>query len=150
MGDDAHVPVYCVSNRMYMRHLRGYDYDNADSVPTMSIEDTQIPALCSLIYSLPSKGRTATLSHFTTNSMQTLLNVIQMSCSTTTKARVDHLTAIVRRTRKALSLNIEELKKKFCDTAIKALEDELAGHEVQTRFDKHALKCLAKWESLVR
>jgi hypothetical protein len=52
-GDDAHVPVYCVSNRMYMRHLRGYDYDNADSIPTMSIEETQIPALCSLLNFCP-------------------------------------------------------------------------------------------------
>jgi hypothetical protein len=101
-GDDAHVPVYCVSNRMYMRHLRGYDYDNADSIPTMSIEETQIPALCSLLYSLPSKGRTFVLDHFTKYSMQTLLNMIQMSCSTTTQARVKHLTAIVGAARKVL------------------------------------------------
>jgi hypothetical protein len=83
-----------------MRHLRGYDYDNAESVPTMSIEETQIPALCSYIYSLPSKGRTACLDHFVKFSMQTLLNVIQMSCSTTTMARAKHLTAIVQRARK--------------------------------------------------
>jgi hypothetical protein len=101
-GDDAHVPVYCVSNRMYMRHLRGYDYDNADSIPTMSIEETQIPALCSLLYSLPSKGRTFVLDHFTKYSMQTLLNVIQMSCSTTTQARAKHLTGIVGAAREVL------------------------------------------------
>lgn len=103
-GDDAHVlPVYCVSNRMYMRHLRGYEYDNADSIPTMSIEETQIQALCSLIYSLPSRGRTFVLDHFTEFSMQTLLNVIQMSCSTTTQARAKHLTAIVGAAREVLN-----------------------------------------------
>jgi hypothetical protein len=98
-GDDAHPPVYCVSNRMYMRHLRGYDYDNVDSVPTMGVEETQIPALCLLLYSLPSKGRTASIDHFTKVSMQTLLKVIQMSCSTTMEARVKHLTAIIKATR---------------------------------------------------
>jgi hypothetical protein len=103
-GDDASPPIYCVSNRMYMRHLRGYDGDNPDSVPTMSIEDTQIPALCSLIYSLPSKGRTASLDHFTKVSMQTLLNVMQMSCSTTTEARVKHLTAVVEAARKVFEI----------------------------------------------
>jgi hypothetical protein len=85
-----------------MRYLRGYDYDNADSVPSMSLEETQIPALCSLLYSLPSKGRTATLSHFTKFSMQTLLSVIHMSCSTTTLTRVKHLTAIVKSARNVL------------------------------------------------
>lgn len=98
-GDDAHVPVFCVSNRMYMRHLRGYDKDNEPSVPTMTLEESQIPALCSLIYSLPCKGRTASLDHFVKVSVQTLLSVIQMSCSTTTLARVNHLTAIVQRAR---------------------------------------------------
>jgi hypothetical protein len=98
-GDDANVPVYCVSNRMYMRHLRGYDRDNVASIPTMTIDATQIPALCSHIYSLPSKGRTASLDHFTKVSMQTLLSVIQMSCSTTTMARVKHLTAVIESAR---------------------------------------------------
>jgi hypothetical protein len=91
-----------------MRYLRGYDYDNADSVPIMSLEETQIPALCSYIYSLPSKGRTASLNHFTKVSMHTLLSVIQMSCSTTTMARVKHLTAIVQSAREVLySLDFE-------------------------------------------
>lgn len=90
------MPVFCVSNRMYMRYLRGYDKDNEATVPTMTIEETQIPALCSLIYTLPSKGRTASLDHFVKVSVQTLLSVMQMSCSTTTLARVNHLTAIVR------------------------------------------------------
>jgi hypothetical protein len=34
-------------------------------------------------------------------------------------------------------------------TDIKLLGDELADHSVQTRFDKHAIKCLIKWEALV-
>jgi hypothetical protein len=98
-GDDANVPVFCVSNKMYMRHLRGYDKDNAESIPSMSIQGTQIPALCSLIYSLPSKGRTASLDHFVKVSIQTLLSVVQMSCSTTTLARVEHLTGIIQNAR---------------------------------------------------
>ena len=98
-GDEANVPVFCVSNRMFMRHLRGYDKESPETVPTMSIDDTQIPALCSHIYSLPSRGRTASLDHFIKVSMQTLLSVIQMSCSTTTMARVKHLTAVVRESR---------------------------------------------------
>ncbi|KAH7083176.1 hypothetical protein BKA63DRAFT_584450 [Paraphoma chrysanthemicola] len=147
-GDDANVSVFCVSNLMYMRHLRGYDKDNDATIPTMAIEETQIPALCSLLYSLPSKGRTASLDHFVKVSVQTLLSVVQMSCSTTTLARVNHLTAIVRKARDDVGVKIRRLAGKFIKTDIKLLEDELADHAVQTRFDKHAIKCLEKWESL--
>lgn len=98
-GDDAGAPVFCVSNRMYMRHLRGYDPDNEQSIPTMTLEETQIPALISHIFALPSKGRTADLDHFVRVTIQTLLSVIQMSCSTSTIKRVEHLTRIVAKTR---------------------------------------------------
>ncbi|KAH7093109.1 hypothetical protein FB567DRAFT_609442 [Paraphoma chrysanthemicola] len=148
-GDDANVPVFCVSNLMYTRYLRGYDKDNDATIPTMTIEETQIPALCSLLYSLPSRGRTASLDHFVKVSVQTLLSVVQMSCSTTTLARVNHLTAIVRKAREDVARKIHRLADKFIETDIKSLEEELADHAVQTRFDKHAIKCLEKWESLV-
>lgn len=48
-GDDASAPVFCVSNRTYMRHLRGYDPDNEQSIPTMTLEETQILTLISNI-----------------------------------------------------------------------------------------------------
>lgn len=99
-NDDAGTAVYCVSNRMYMRHLRGYDKSDEQTIPTMTPEQTQIPDLCSHIYALPSKGKTASLNHFVSNSTPTLLNIIQMSCSTTTLARADHLSGIVRNARK--------------------------------------------------
>ena len=98
-GDDAGAPVFCVSNRMYMRHLRGYGPDNEQSVPTMTLEETHTPALISHIFALPSKGRTADLDHFVRVTIQTLLSVFQMSCSTSTLKRVEHLTRIVAKTR---------------------------------------------------
>lgn len=98
-GDDAGAAVYCVSNRMYMRHLRGYDKTDTLSVPTMTIEQTQIPAICSHIYVLPSKGRTASLDHHVRVTIPTLLSIVQMSCSTTTLARANHLVGIVKKSR---------------------------------------------------
>jgi hypothetical protein len=35
-GDDAGAATYCVSNRMYMRHLRGYDKTDEKKAPTMT------------------------------------------------------------------------------------------------------------------
>jgi hypothetical protein len=98
-GDDAGAATYCVSNRMYMRHLRGYDKTDEKKAPTMTLEETQIPAFCSHIYVLPSKGRTADLDHFVRVSIPMLLSIIQMSCSTTTVARISHLTGIIKKSR---------------------------------------------------
>jgi hypothetical protein len=84
---------------MYMRHLRGYDKTDILSVPTMTIEQTQIPALCSHIYVLPSKGRTASLDHHVRVTIPTLLSIVQMSCSTTTLARANYLVSIVEKSR---------------------------------------------------
>ncbi|KAJ4381797.1 hypothetical protein N0V86_003162 [Didymella sp. IMI 355093] len=147
-GDDAGAPVFCVSNRMYMRHLRGYDLDNEQSVPTMTIGETQIPALISHIFALPSKGRTATLDHFVRVTLQTQLSVVQMSCSTSTLARVKHLVDIVQKARDDLDARISNLATKFIKTDIKHLEDELAHHDLQTRFDVQATAKLKKWEML--
>ncbi|KAJ4361430.1 hypothetical protein N0V95_001847 [Ascochyta clinopodiicola] len=147
-GDDAGAPVFCVSNRMYMRHLRGYDIGNESSIPTMTLEETQIPALISHIFALPSKGRTADLEHFIRVTLQTLLSVIQMSCSASTLTRVKHLTEIVERAREDLDIRINELISKFIKTDIKRLEDELADHDLQSRFDAQATLKLTRWESL--
>lgn len=164
-GDDAGAPVFCVSNRMYMRHLRGYDKDNEQSVPTMTLEETQIPALISHIFALPSKGRTADLDHFVRVKVQTLLSVIQMSCSTSTLSRVKHLTETVMKSRRVsstttmctqaftnvlqkLDSKINKLITKFVKTDVKRLEDELADHALQSRFDAQANQRLTKWENL--
>jgi hypothetical protein len=103
-GDDAGATTYCVSNRMYMRHLRGYDKMDETKVPSMTLEETQIPVLCSHIYVLPSKGKTADLDHFMTVSIPMLLSIMQMSCSTTTIARVKHLVAIIEKAREVTYL----------------------------------------------
>jgi hypothetical protein len=95
-GDDAGAATYCISNLMYMRHLRGYDKTDELSIPTMTLDQTQIPALCSHVYTLSSRGRTSDLDHFVRVTVPTLLNIVQMSVSTTTLARVNHLTAIVK------------------------------------------------------
>jgi hypothetical protein len=38
------------------------------------------------------------------------------------------------------------LAAQFRNSDIKTLEDELADHSLQTRFDKHAMKCLSSWK----
>ena len=91
--DDARVPVFCVSNRAYMKYIRGYEGD--EEPPAMDLVETQLPLLRSFIYALPSSGKFATLGHFCNVSLPTLLNVIQMSCSTTTLARNDHLIEVI-------------------------------------------------------
>jgi len=94
-GDDGGAVCFGISNRMFMRHVRGYNLKNPDKCPSMSLEATQIPALCSYIYGLPSQGKTAALEHFVRSKIHTYLDLIQMSCSKSTEARVNHVIKII-------------------------------------------------------
>lgn len=94
-GDDAGAASFCVSNRMYMRHRRGYNTTNLDRVPSMKLEDTQIPALFNHISGQPSQGKVAVLEHFIHFKISMLLSIFQMSCSKSTEARVNHITGIL-------------------------------------------------------
>jgi len=94
-SDDVGAPVFCVSSLTYMRHVRGYDKTDASSVPATTLDETQIPALCSHIYTLSSRGRTSDLDHFVRVTAPSLLNIAAMSVNTTKLARVKHLTDMV-------------------------------------------------------
>ena len=94
-GDDAGAASFCVSNRMYMRHRRGYNTTNPDKAPTMKLEATQIPAACTYIYGIPSQGKTAVLEHHVLLKVPMLLSIVKMSCSKSTEVRVKHATAII-------------------------------------------------------
>jgi hypothetical protein len=90
-GDDNSAPSFCISNRMYMRHVRGYDMRSPDKIPNMSIEETQVPLLRAHIFAIPSEGRAKVLNHYIAIRMATLLTLLRLSCSMSTKARVDEL-----------------------------------------------------------
>ena len=89
------MQIFCISNKAYMHHCRGYEKDDP---PSMGLVETQVPSMRSLVYALPSKGKFATLEHYCGNSVHTLLSMVQMSCSTTTVARKEHLIGIIRET----------------------------------------------------
>jgi hypothetical protein len=97
-GDDAGAASFCVSNRMYMRYRRGYNNTNPDKVPTMKLEDTNIPALFKYISGQPSQGKVAVLENTIQFKIPMLLSIFQMSCSKSTEARVEHVTNILDRT----------------------------------------------------
>jgi hypothetical protein len=94
-GNDADAASFCLSNRMCMRHRRGYNAANPDKAPTMTLEETQVSAACAYISGIPSQGRLAVLEHFVLFKVPMLLSIVQMSCSKTTEARVAHVTKII-------------------------------------------------------
>lgn len=96
-GDDGGAIIFCVSNRMFMRHLRGYSRNSPNNAPTMSLAATQILELCRFIYGIPLQGKIAVLEDFVACTIHALLDLVQMSCSKSTVARVDHVIKIVDR-----------------------------------------------------
>ncbi|XPS69350.1 hypothetical protein M3J09_001626 [Ascochyta lentis] len=60
--DRSPLPVFCVSNIIYMQHLSGGYPKKAP--PQLSLEATEIPALRTHLFSQPSLGRFASLEHY--------------------------------------------------------------------------------------
>ncbi|CAN9256685.1 unnamed protein product [Alternaria alternata] len=141
-GDDAGAASFCVSNRMYMRHRRGYNASNVEKAPTMKLEDTQIPAACRYIAGIPSQGRTAALEHFVLFKVPMLLSIVQMSCSKSTEARIEHITKIIDKTIRSTEARVRGVAKKWGNAFLKELTSALSNHELQDRFNRNAEKKL--------
>ena len=141
-GDDAGAASFCVSNRMYMRHRRGYNASNVEKAPTMKLEDTQIPAACRYIAGIPSQGRTAALEHFVLFKVPILLSIVQMSCSKSTEARIEHITKIIDKTIRSTEARVRGVAKKWGNAFLKELTSALSNHELQDRFNRNAEKKL--------
>ena len=62
---------------------------------------------------------------------------------------LSHVEASLTDTMQDLDTSISDLATKFMKTDIKNLEDELAHHELQSRFDAKATAKLHEWEKLV-
>ncbi|KAH9864393.1 hypothetical protein J1614_010327 [Plenodomus biglobosus] len=135
-GDDGGAATFCASNRMYMRHRRGYNKHKLSSVPTMSVEETQIPVACAHIYGIPSQGMTDVLEHYINSRIPLTLNIIQMSCSKSTEARVTHILEIVDQAILKMNAEINLLMKRSNETFVKTLVDSLADPELQDMFDR--------------
>ncbi|KAJ4983924.1 hypothetical protein SVAN01_10610 [Stagonosporopsis vannaccii] len=73
------LAVFCVSNPIYMQHLGGNFLKK--NPPDLTLEETEIPALRTHIFSKPSLGRFATLEHYCQSQISAFFNTITMSCS---------------------------------------------------------------------
>lgn len=99
--DPTRLPVFCVSNVIYMEHLSG-GYPKK-TPPQLSLEATEIPALRTHLFSQPSLGRFASLEHYCKSLLPTFFNTIEISCSVTKLKRKEELNRTFHRSRSVCS-----------------------------------------------
>jgi hypothetical protein len=92
--DDVRVPIFCVSNTEYMLHVAG---TSPTDLPVLSLANTQLPLFRAHIYAARSKGKFAALDHYSLHSVPTMINIVEMSCSTSNLDRKEHLVGIVNK-----------------------------------------------------
>lgn len=95
--DRTPLPIFCVSNPIYMQHLGGGFLKK--SPPDLTLEQTEIPALRTHIFSKPSLGRFASLEHYCKSLLPAFLNTVEMSCSVTKIKRKEDLNRTFHKTR---------------------------------------------------
>ncbi|PSN61020.1 hypothetical protein BS50DRAFT_652678 [Corynespora cassiicola Philippines] len=73
--DPEELPVFCLSNAEYVKHMRGYP---AYDPPKLSLEATGVPQFRGHIYGRPGEGKFATLEYWDTTLLSTALNRMDM------------------------------------------------------------------------
>lgn len=95
--DRSPLPIFCVSNVIYMQHLSGGYPKSAP--PQLSLEATEIPALRTHLFSQPSLGRFTSLEHYCKSLLPTFFNTIEMSYSVSKLKRKDELNRTFHKSR---------------------------------------------------
>lgn len=95
--DRSPLPIFCVSNIIYMQHLSGGYTKSAP--PQLSLKATEIPALRTHLFSQPSLGRFASLEHYCKSLLPTFFNTIEISCSVSKLKRKDELNRTFQKSR---------------------------------------------------
>ena len=92
-GDSGYeIPVFCVSNKIYGYHMKGYCKDKP---LTLTLEETQIPAFRRFLYSLPSTSRFKTLSNWCRHTIPSLITAAKVLCTKSRIERREQLEAIL-------------------------------------------------------
>ena len=99
--DPAPLAMFCIANTVYMAHNAGYP---KGSPPCLTLEGTEIPQMRNHIYAIPSDGKFRSLYHYCHTSLETALNTVEISCSTTKLKRKEDLNKTFTRARKVCIL----------------------------------------------
>lgn len=89
------LPVYCVGNAAYSKHLKGYHKRDSPNPPHLTIEETKIPALRKHLFLTPADGKLNQLHHMVDRQLQTIFKFFELYVSKTHMARKDEIEAIV-------------------------------------------------------
>ncbi|RYN25087.1 hypothetical protein AA0117_g5211 [Alternaria alternata] len=71
-----------------------------------------------------------------------LLSIVQMSCSKSTEARIEHITKIIDKTIKGTEGRVRGVMNKWVKAFSNELTSALSSHELQDRFERNAEKKL--------
>ncbi|KAH6633395.1 hypothetical protein C7974DRAFT_392704 [Boeremia exigua] len=104
--DRSPLPIFCVSNVIYMQHLSGGYPKSAP--PQLRLEATEIPALRTHLFSQPSLGRFQSLEHYCKSLLPAFFNTIEISCSVSKLKRKDELNRTFNKSQSSLKETIED------------------------------------------
>ena len=71
-----------------------------------------------------------------------LLSIVQMSCSKSTEARIEHITKIIDKNIKGTEGRVRGVMNRWVKAFSNELTSALSSHELQDRFDRNAEKKL--------
>ncbi|KAF1845146.1 uncharacterized protein K460DRAFT_416455 [Cucurbitaria berberidis CBS 394.84] len=142
--DRSTLPIFCVSNPIYMQHLGGH-YPKKNP-PDLELDSTEIPALRNFIFSKPSQGRFASLEHYCRSLLPTFFNTIEISCSVSKIKRKDDLNRTFHKARGSLKATVQDVADSFAQFEFDLVYKTIAKNELKW-INRGRRKC-EKWSQL--
>lgn len=122
----AFLPIFCVSNTEYDKHLAGYPVDDP---PQLSLDATGISELRNFIQSLPSQARFNTLESYLTWGTELALKSIECFCTDSVVKLKGDVTASITTTRSTIPGEIAGPYADFVKDRLDTVEKQLDGAE---------------------
>ena len=90
--DPRPLPVYVVANDSYSAHRAGHFESDK---PTLTVEETGVPALRTQLYRMPAEGKLNDTLHLAFHQLPRLINSFEMYCSRTYISRKSELEQLI-------------------------------------------------------
>ncbi|PVI01672.1 hypothetical protein DM02DRAFT_704523 [Periconia macrospinosa] len=141
--DPVPLPIFCVSNTMFMTYMSGYEKKDC---PPLTLEGTQILAARDHIIGIPSTGKFNSLWHHCDTALELAIDTVEISCSTTKLKRKEDLNRTFERARGNLREIVEDIAERFVEQEFGVVLGVISGNESK-RINRAGYRC-DKWSKL--
>lgn len=124
--DAKPLSAFAIGNEDYKIHQAGYDIEDK---PTLTVEETGIPALRHRIFELPAEGKLSDELHFVSTHVPNLVTFFDLYCSKTHLARKSEIETLIQAPIEKLPPILSSMQQAFKKMVDEVILQRMEEHE---------------------